>query len=657
MSHVRAGAGGLFATCAFAARFIARGYLAPRAFAHRGPAWAALALVVVASACRSATVFGREAVWPTPKKGAVVSEHPLATQVGLEILDAGGNAADAAVATALALAVVYPQAGNLGGGGFALYVPHSGVARAFDFRETAPAAAKSELYLDGRGRFVPDRSLVGPLSVAVPGSPAGLAALLEKSGSGRFSLAQLCEPAIEFARKGFEVDAWLARDLVAEGLRESMNAPARALFYPGGRPLKVGDRLVQPDLARTLTVIAEKGANGFYRGALTDLIVREIERGRIPRGDLGGAIGDGSGSGWITREDLASYTVKERAPLKGWFRGLEIVTMPPPSSGGIVLVQALGMLEGLPLSTDRNETLAAHGIEKEKGASTSTDTPGLSERMVHWWIESLRAAFADRAETMGDPDFVSVPIAALTSPAWIAQRRIEIGESARVDVEPWHPPAREGGETTHVSVLDDEGNACSLTTTLNTTFGSKTMVEGAGFFLNDEMDDFAIQAGTPNGFGLVGGTANAIQPSKRPLSSMTPTVLRDGGHANVMVIGSPGGPRIITAVFQVLLRVLVLEQSFADAVRAPRLHQQWSPKETLFEKGFDPTIVGALVNRRGHPVSFAKGSFASVQVVALDAVGGEPITVSDPRRGGNGATQGRSPSKPALPTESSMEGP
>jgi gamma-glutamyltranspeptidase/glutathione hydrolase len=271
--------------------------------------------------------------------------------------------------------------------------------------------------------------------------------------------------------------------------------------------------------------------------------------------------------------------------------------------------------------------------------------------MVHWWIEALRAAFADRAETMGDPDFVKVPIDELTSPAWIAERRIEIGESARVDVKPWQAPAHEGGETTHLSVLDDEGNACSLTTTLNTTFGSKTLVEGAGFFLNDEMDDFAIQPGSPNEYGLVGGAANAIAPRKRPLSSMMPTVLRDGGHANVMVIGSPGGPRIITAIAQVLLRMLVLDQSLDEAVRAPRFHQQWSPKETEFEKDYDPLIVAALGNRRAHPVKFAPGRFASVQAIVLFPVGGTPVTVSDPRRGGSGGVQGKKPSKPALPAE------
>lgn len=598
-----------------------------------------IASAIALCACRSATEFGREAVWPAPKAGAVVSEHPLATAVGLSILDRGGNAADAAVATALALSVVYPQAGNLGGGGFALYVPHSGAPLALDFRETAPLAARSAPFLDADGKFVSERSLRGPLAVAVPGSPAGLEALLAKSGSGRFTFAELCEPAIALAKDGFKVDAWLARDLAPADVKAALNPAARAIFYPRGRALREGDRLVQEDLARTLELLARHGSKGFYSGSVAEAIVREVERARIPSPEKGGAIGDGSGRSWITLDDLAQYKVVERAPLKGWFRGLEIVTMPPPSSGGIVLVQTLGILEGLPLDTERTETLAAHAIEHDKGAATSSDTPGLSERMVHWWIEAMRVAFADRAETMGDPDFVHVPIAELLSTNWIAERRVAIGENANVDVAPWKPAAREGVQTTHLCTLDSDGNACSLTTTLNTTFGSGTLVEGAGFLLNNEIDDFAIQSGAPNVFGLVGGAANAISPRKRPLSSMTPTVLRDGGHANVMVLGSPGGPRIITAIVQVLLRTLVLDQSLSDAIRAPRMHQQWNPKATSFEPGFDRDIVGALQNRRGHPIEWSPVRFASVQAIRLDRVGGTPEAVSDPRRGGSGAVQ------------------
>jgi gamma-glutamyltranspeptidase/glutathione hydrolase len=290
--------------------------------------------------------------------------------------------------------------------------------------------------------------------------------------------------------------------------------------------------------------------------------------------------------------------------------------------------------------------------------------------MVHVWIEAFRAAFADRAESLGDPDFVRVPVNELLSTEWIAERRIGIGESADVDVAPWKrlhekpgegatPPAtteppHEGNQTTHLSVLDTDGNACAITTTLNALFGSGILVEGAGFLLNDEMDDFSIQRGSPNMFGLVGSAANEIAPRKRPLSSMMPTVLRDGGHANVMVLGSPGGPRIITSVSQVLLRVLVLGQTLEEAVRAPRLHQQWSPKETYFEPGFDDAIVAALQNRRSQPVSRSKTRWSSVQAIRLLQPGGVPEAVSDPRRGGSGGVQGEKPSTPARPADAAQ---
>lgn len=608
-----------------------------------------IAIAWCASACHGVTEFGKEAVWPTPKKGAVVSEHPLATKVGLAILDDGGNAADAAVATALALAVVYPQAGNLGGGGFALWVPHLGEAVSLDFRETAPKSARPDLYLGNDGKRVEERSLRGPLSVAVPGTPAGLSELLARHGSGNYTLAELCEPAIRLARDGFRVDAWLARDLAQPGVRETFNDAARAIFYPKNAALREGDTLVQPDLARTLELFAKNGAPGFYSGPVADAIVTELARTPVPRADAGGPIGSGVGLAWITNGDLASYRAISRKPLVGWFRGFEIVTMPPPSSGGLVLLQMLGILEGLPLETERANTLAAHALEAGKGVETTSDSAGLSERMVHWWIEASRGAFADRAETMGDPDFVDVPVAKLLSPSWIAERRVQIGENANARVQPWREEAREGGETTHLCVLDAQGNACSLTTTLNMTFGSGILVGGAGFLLNNEIDDFAIQRGSPNAFGLIGGAANAIAPGKRPLSSMTPTVLREGGHANVMVLGSPGGPRIISAIAQVLLRTLVLDQSLEDAIRAPRLHQQWNPIETFVEPGFDAAILAALENRRGHKITRSEQRFASVQAIRLLTLGATPIAFSDPRRGGVGVVQDGQTPTPARP--------
>ncbi|MBL8862962.1 MAG: gamma-glutamyltransferase family protein [Planctomycetes bacterium] len=607
------------------------GQPAPRAYA----AAAGLALAFVAG-CRGSAEIGREAEWDPPERGAVVSEHPLATEAGLATLARGGNAADAAVAVALALAVVHPQAGNLGGGGFALWVPHSGSPAAIDFREVAPAAARPGVYLDERGEFVPERTTRGPVSVAVPGSPAGLFELHRRFG--RLPLESVAAPAVALAREGFPIDDWLARDLAAEGVFEEFNAAARELFFPRGAPLAAGERLVQPELARTLERLATEGPRAFYTGPVADAIVRALAAEPIPARERGGDLDTGFGGGWITHADLRGYTVRERAPLVGWFRGHEIVTMPPPSSGGVALLQTLGVLEGLPLDPERDRAIAARRFETER--APGGDDPGLSDRMLHWWIEALRAAFADRAEHLGDPDFVTVPVDELLAPSTIAARRVAIGEVARVDGSQ-RAAGREGGETTHLCVLDEGGNAVSLTTTLNTTFGSGILVRGGGFLLNDEMDDFAPAGGRPNVYGLVGGAANAVRPGKRPLSSMTPTVVRAGGHANVMVLGSPGGPRIITAVTQVLLRVLVLGEALERAVAAPRLHQQWSPAETLFEMEFDPGLVEALERRFGQPVRRVERRFGAVQAILLDGVGGQPVGVSDPRRGGSaGLTDG-----------------
>lgn len=569
---------------------------------------------------------------PALERGAVVSEHPLATAVGLDVLERGGNAADAAVATALALAVVYPQAGNLGGGGFALWADADGGELALDFREVAPADADPTLYLDDAGAFVSERSLRGPLAVGVPGSPRGLHELWRRQGSGRFTWSDLVQPALRLARDGFEVDPWLARDLRREAVRARMNAAAQAVFYPGGEALAEGSRLVQRDLAGTLARLAAEGPRGFYRGGVAEALVDELRRAEAP----------GLGRlerGLVTLEDLAAYEVLPREPLIGEFLGQEFVCMPPPSSGGLVILQVLGILEGLPLDSERRAAKAA-GIPD-----------GLDERQLHWWIEALRLAFADRAEHMGDPDFHDVPTAALLSPEWIASRRVSIGERAHTDVAPWAPPVPESSETTHLSVLDREGNAVSMTTTLNGLFGSGLYVRGGGFFLNNELDDFAILAGAPNQFGLVGKEANALRPRKRPLSSMSPTLVRGPGGRVRLVVGSPGGPRIITATLQVILRVLVLEETLGEAVRSPRLHQQWSPVETLFEAevggGWDPALLEAL-RERGHPLEVVDRKFGSVQAI-LVRPDGEVRAASDPRRGGAAGLEGLGISAPARP--------
>lgn len=589
---------------------------------------APLALGLLLAAC--AAPSGAERGAPALLAGAVVSEHPLATAVGLEVLEAGGNAADAAVATALALAVVYPQAGNLGGGGFALFADGGGATTALDFREVAPAGADPGLYLDGAGEVVGQRSITGPLAVGVPGSPAGLHELAGRHGAGRLGWAELCAPAVRLAREGFPVDPWLERTLRSPEIEARMNAAARALLYPGGRPLRAGEVLVQPELARTLERLAAEGPEGFYRGPVARALLDTLAREPVPGG------GDPE-DGAISAADLEAYRPVWRSPLRGRFQGSELVAMPPPSSGGLVVLQTLAILDGLPLG---GEVRAA----REAGLRG-----GVTGTLAHWWIEALRGSFADRAEHMGDPDFHAVPASELLSAEWILERRSGIGARADLEVGPWAPPPPESPQTTHLSVIDSDGNAVSLTTTLNSSFGSGILVPGAGFFLNNELDDFAIAAGVPNQFGLVGNEANAIRPGKRPLSSMSPMIVRDDRGAVQLVLGSPGGPRIITAVTQVLLRVLLLEEDLHDAVRAARLHQQWRPEATWFEArhggGWEESVLREL-ERRGHPIELVERHLGSVQAIGVGP-GGEPVPVSDPRRGGAGGVTGRGVQAPA----------
>lgn len=614
--------------------------------------WVPWLASVLLLACRGTDPFVERARLARPAAGAVVSEHPLATEVGLKVLDAGGNAADAAVATALALAVVYPQAGNLGGGGFALWVPASGAPTSLDFRETAPRGYLPALYLGADGEVVTERSLTTPLAVGVPGSPLGLWELYRDFGSahfntGRLGFAQLCEGAIALARDGFWVDAWLARDLAQPEVRELLTRDpgSAALFYPGGRALTVEDRLVQPKLAATLQQLAARGPGaGFYRGEVAAAIVKDLR-------DADARAGFVAGERLLGAADLEAYAVARRAPLEGAFAGRRVLSMGPPSSGGIVLLQVLGILEGMPLQHQRalrGERLAL-GLDVADADADSHDI-GLDARAVHWWIEALRAAFADRAEHLGDPDHVDVPVARLLSPAWIAERRVSIGERANLGVGALvRPPAEGAGETTHISVVDRFGNAVSLTTTLNGTFGSGIYVDDAGFLLNNELDDFSIKPGTPNMFGLVGSAANQLAPLRRPLSSMTPTIVLAADGRVEIVLGAPGGPRIITAVTQVLLRMLAYGQSLGDAIRAPRLHQQWRPEATRFEVGWPSALQTALARDHGQPLRAPEArGFASVQGIRVGSDGAVEA-VSDPRRGGTAAIQGRGNGRPALP--------
>ena len=567
----------------------------------------------------AAPTFDFSEKWQTPTRGMVVSEHPLATEAGVKMLEMGGNAADAAVATALALAVVYPQAGNLGGGGFALWVAHDTDEErptAYDFRETAPKALMSELFLNEQAEFVSERSVETALGVGVPGSPRGLYELHRKHGELDFW--RVARPAIGLARKGFDVDPILARALARAKYRERLmrHGMAGEIYYRRGRSAGVGMRIVQPELARALELFVERGPDIFYSGAIAKRIVETVQ-------DEGGV---------LTMEDMEAYRIRVYPPLRGWFRGLEILTMPPPSSGGVALLQVLAMLDGFPLAEEREVTRQK---AEDVGEPLVPTDAALSGRALHWWIEAMRLAFADRAEHLGDPAFHEVPKNELLSPEHISAGRISIGELANHGVGPMILPPREGDDTTHISVLDADGNAVSLTTTLNTNFGCGLMTPEFGILLNNEIDDFAIVAGEPNEYGLVGSQrgANAIEPGKRPLSSMTPTVIRDGGKVVRMVLGSPGGPRIITSVIQVILRKEVYGQSLGDAVESPRLHQQWNPTYTWIEEGWDPVLVQRLRDRT-HEVREVESKMGSVQAIFCE-VGGEPIGVSDPRRGGS----------------------
>ncbi|HVS19478.1 MAG TPA: gamma-glutamyltransferase, partial [Planctomycetota bacterium] len=459
--------------------------------------------------------------------------------------------------------------------------------------------------------------------VAVPGTPAGLYELHTLHGSGRLSFAELAAPAIELARKGFVVDAWLAEDLADAELRARLAAHpgSAALFYPGGAPLPVGARLVQPELAVTLERRARGGPAGFYRGQTAGALLAELA-------ELAREAGRPSLQGTVTAADLAGYRATPREPLRGWFRGREVITMPPPSSGGIILLQVLAVLDGFPLHAASQARLAE--LAGEGRAPGASDPGGLDERILHWWIEALRRSFRLRATDMGDPDALEVPVERLLAPRWVARARMSIGEHARAEPVELEPP--EGEDTTHLSVLDADGNALSLTTTLNSSFGSGILVRGAGFLLNNEMDDFALGGNVANQFGLVGGEANRVAPGKRPLSSMTPTVLRDGRHGVSLVIGAPGGPRIITAVIGVTLRTLVFAQPLDEAVAAPRFHQQWSPPWTEFEPGWPEDLLESL-RRRGHDVRPVQRRWARVQAIAVDSEG-SVTGVSDPRGGG-----------------------
>lgn len=524
------------------------------------------------------------------RNGMVATEQELASQIGLDILKSGGNAVDAAVGIGFALAVALPNAGNLGGGGFmVVHDAKTGKNIALDFREMAPAGASRDMYLDANGKVVDGKSLYTHYAIGVPGTVAGMEHALKSWGT--LPLAKVVAPAAALAAKGFPVSETLAKILQQEKKNMGQWPATRAIFWKNGEPLKAGDTLVQKDLAASIRLIGQQGARAFYQGAIAQKIAAET----APH------------AGAVTLADLRNYRVVERTPTTGTYRGYEIVTMPPPSSGGPHLVQILNMLEPLPLA---------------QWGSNSAQT-------IHYLAESMKLAYADRSEYLGDPDFVKIPLKGLTSKAYAAQLLKTIdpnaARSAR-SIKPGQPQPYESDQTTHYSVVDKAGNAVAVTYTLNTNFGSGIVARGTGIMLNNEMDDFSAKPGVANAYGLVGGDANAVAPAKRPLSSMTPTmVLKDGQP--VLVTGSPGGARIITAVLQTVVNVIDFGMNPAEAASVPRVHHQWTPDELRVEKGLSPDTI-ALLKARGHNV-VVKPTMGRTQTIQLR--GGALYGYSDPR--------------------------
>lgn len=511
--------------------------------------------------------------------GMVASVDALATQVGVEILRQGGNAVDAAVAVGFALAVTHPQAGNLGGGGFMLLRTASGRATAIDFREMAPGHASRDMFLDKQGNADSKLSLTSHLASGTPGTVAGLALAAQKYGT--LPLSTLLAPAIKLARDGIPVNDALADDLKTYGKEVLITHPnSKAIFYkPDGTPWQKGDRLVQKNLAHSLQLIARQGPDAFYKGEIADEIAGEMAQH----------------GGLINKADLAAYRAVERTPVSGTYRGYEVFSMPPPSSGGIHIVQILNILE--------NFDLAKMGF-------------GSADAM-QVMAEAEKYAYADRSEYLGDPDFVKVPWQALTSKAYaktLAQQ-IDVAKARpSSEIKPGKLEPYESNQTTHFSVVDKQGNAVAVTYTLNTYFGSGIVAGKSGILMNNEMDDFSAKPGTPNVYGLVGGEANAVQPAKRPLSSMSPTIVAKGGKT-WLVTGSPGGSRIITTVLQMVVNSIDFGMNVAEATNAPRFHHQWLPDQLRVEKGFSPDTLRLLETKGQHvKVLPSMGSTQSIMI-------------------------------------------
>ena len=542
--------------------------------------------------------------WRDPvraKHGMVASQHELASKIGVEVMKKGGNAVDAAVAVGLALAVVYPEAGNLGGGGFMLIRFKDGKTTAIDYREMAPAAATRDIFVDKAGNLIRGEggSTVGYRASGVPGTPAGLDLAYQKYGSKKILWKDLVEPARALAQNGYVLSYRLAELFKSYKSTLEKYEDSKKIFLNGGRMFEEGDTLKQPELALTLARMQKSGATEFYTGRTAQLIADDMKRN----------------NGLITLDDLKNYVAKERTPLRGTYRGYEVITMPPPSSGGIVMLQVLNMLE--------NYDLRKLGYN--------------SAQKYHILAEAMRRAFADRAEFMGDPDFAKVPTAQLIDKNY-AKRRAETinltAATSSADVKAGEVTISEGTETTHFTVVDGDGNVVTNTYTINDLYGSRVTAKGTGVLLNDEMDDFAARPGKPNMFGLIQGENNAVQPRKRPLSSMTPTIVLRKDGSPWFALGARGGPRIISAVLQSVINMIDYDMNIQEAIDAPRIHQQWYPDEVLYEPmGMSPDTL-RILESLGQKFADRPGNIAQATAIAIEEKTGVKFGAIDSRGDG-----------------------
>ncbi|HYV84210.1 MAG TPA: gamma-glutamyltransferase [Pyrinomonadaceae bacterium] len=553
-------------------------------------------LVVLLSVLNVPFVAARDPV--RARHGMVASTNEMASRVGVEIMKRGGNAVDAAIAVAFALAVTHPAAGNLGGGGFMLIRLKDGRTTAIDYREMAPGAAHRDVYLDKNGNLIEGEggSLVGYRAAGIPGTVRGMELALRKYGSGKLTWAQLVEPARQLADRGFTVTNELAHSLYSNREYLEKYAETKRIYLKGGKFYQEGELFRQPELAATFARLQRFGPNEFYEGETARLIVSDMKRN----------------NGLMTMDDLRGYVAKERTPVRGNYRGYEIISMPPPSSGGAVLIQMLNILEGFDL---------------QKLEANSSDR-------YHLMAEAMRRAFADRAEYMGDSDFVKVPVPGLIDKAYAASLRATINTeraSTSEEIRAGRPAGYESEQTTHFTVVDAEGNAVSNTYTLNNSYGSAAVAKGTGLLLNDEMDDFAAKPGTPNMYGLIQGERNAVAPKKRPLSAMTPTIVLRKDGSLWFTVGSPGGPTIINTVLCIITDVIDYEMNIQQAIDFPRIHHQWLPDELVGEPfGLSGDTQKALA-ARGHKLGKLR-YLGDAEGIMIEEKTGMRLGATDPRR-------------------------